>query len=120
MNQDKGEKAPLELKTGRSSLESFLKNEKKENAESLKDRYKVKKGIKSLKIFPTTSDLKFNQEKISEYIDYEQTQGSKTTIKARLKAAYYERVYTKYRGKMVPFWYTKQFKETAFMHFPRI
>ncbi|CAI2379345.1 unnamed protein product [Moneuplotes crassus] len=116
-NTDK--RNPLELKTGRSSIDEFLKKPDKEKTESLKQRYQRKKNLKS-RIFPTTSDLKYDHEKISKYIEYEQSQGGRNTIKQKIQDAFYRRFYTKVRGRMRPFYYSRQFQETAFMHFPRL
>ena len=126
MKSNPEDKPPIEIKSGRSSIKSFLRREDDQKIKDLKSRYQQtdkKTGIFTRlkhKLFPSLSDINYTNEKIEKLIDFQKSSKRYPSIKAAIQSKINERLYVKYKGRMVYFWETKAFKEAAFLHFPRI
>lgn len=129
MKPDPKTRSPLELRPGQSSIGAFLKRKDDDQIKGLKSRYQTQSTEKTSlfsrlksKLFPTLSDLKYDNEKIEKLIEFQRSKGmgKATTLKDRMQQAVNERLYVKHKGRMVYFWQARAFQETIFMHIPRL
>ena len=126
MKSDYKEKPPIEMKTDKSSIKSFLNQDDDQKIKDLKSRYQQadkKAGIFTRlkhRFFPSLSDINYTNEKIEKLIDFQKTSKRYPSVKVFIKRKIDEYLYVKYKGRIVFFWETKYFKEAVFLHFPRV
>ena len=72
------------------------------------------------RIMPSLSDIKYDNEKVERLIDFQKSRKRYSSFKDMLETKINERILVQYKGRMIPFWHTMQFKEALFLHFPRI
>ena len=127
MNPRDDKRDPLELKSGQSAVKNFFNEKDDEKIKNLKSRYQTSATQKQTllerlkhKIMPSLSNINYDPSKMEKLIDFQQKRGREQTWRELLQQSVDDRLYVKYKGRMVYFWQTKMFKEAAFLHFPRI